>query len=195
MRNYENAKEKKIMKTEIEKNNKELKNASLLVVFGFLIMVLSMLLPFATAKEGYRDYLKTYAHEWEKAGMDKEDVMDVSLVEYIRVYTYAISMGVGEEIAMAFLVLVGIVFIMGIICVEGAVHKKPKGVIAADIIGALVYVFMCMDFVGRNVIGGDKYEFGYGIYVYGVAAIVIFLGAVIMIRTKKKNMLEEEKVN
>lgn len=186
------------MLTELEKNEKELKNASLLVVFGFLIMVLSMLLPFATANEDYyRSYLEKNADSWEikEVGITKGDAIDISVMEYIKTYAYAASQGVGEEIAMTFLVLIGIVLFMGIICAEGAIHKSPKGVIVADIIGGIVYVIMAMDFVGRGVIGGSKYKFGYGIYVYGVAFVVILFGAIIMIRTKKRMTLVDEKQN
>lgn len=176
------------MKTELEKNEKELKKAMLLIVFGFLIMVLSALLPFATANEEYRAYLQKNADMWEikEVGLTKGDSIDISIAEYIRMYSYAAGKGVGEEIAITFLVLIGIVIFMGILCVEGAVHKHPKGVIVADIISSIVYAVMAMDFVGRGVIGESRYKFGFGVYVYGVAIIVILMGAILMIRAGKQ---------
>lgn len=186
---------RKFMATDVEKKEKESKKASQLIIFGFLVMVLSILLPFASANEDYyKSYLERNADSWEveEVGLTKGDAIDVSLVEYIRVYSYAASNGVGEEIAVTFLVLIGFVLLMGIVCVEGAIHKKSKGVIVANIIGSIVYVVMAMDFVSRGVIGGSKYKFGFGVYVYGVAVVVILLGAILMMRAEKMVINNED---
>lgn len=72
----------------------------LITIIGAILMLLMLLLPYASATDDYEERLMKYEDEMyvEEIGMTNADAVDISLLEFVRMYSEAASQGMHKEI-------------------------------------------------------------------------------------------------
>ena len=82
----------------------------LITIIGAILMLLMLLLPYASATDDYEERLMKYEDVMyvEEIGMTNADIVDISLLEFLRIYSEAASQDMHKEISIACIVIISI---------------------------------------------------------------------------------------
>ena len=172
--------------------NTNTNNSKLLVPFiaamvGAILMILTIFMPYATAIDEQAENIKNNpdAIVYEELNMKATDIKDVSMVEYVNIYT-----NLGEQLfgnasfGMLYVVLLGLIVGFALLAAIFSFIKKPIAVIIFDILAFGVFSMQNFDYTDRGVIPSSSYDWGLGYYIFYVAAVLTLAGAVWMLVTK-----------
>ncbi len=169
---------------------------ALITIISSTLMLLVLLLPYASATEEYKEWLLEYADEnyMEGTSMTNKGAVHISLVEFMRMYIKMVSDEAYRETSIICVVIIGIFVIFSLLALFMSIKKKPIGIIVFDIFTVIVFRIIRFDFKDRGVIENNSYDWGIASYLGYLIGIVIFIGAVWMFIEKKKAMksIEEE---
>lgn len=167
--------------------DKKLLYPFLIMLIGALMLVLTLLLPFASATGDYREGLEEYSDSVfsEELDMTNAEAKDISLVEYARIYAVTAEMGVSKGVSVA-----GLVIIIGFGIFAGmtllfALLRKPIPAIIFNLLALAVFRITKWDFEDRGVVGNSSYDWGIGQYFCYIGGIVVIVGAVALLRSRK----------
>ena len=170
------------------KNTKKWKNPVLLTVLGALLMLLMVLLPFASADKEYKEHLKEYDDYYylEEIDMTNEDAIHISLVEYLRAYTYTAGEGIQKEISIICIVIIGLYMLLAVFTLIAAMCRKPIAVMIWDLLTLGIFWVIQFDFRDRGIVPNSKFDCGIAHYLTYVLGVVVFAGAVWLFIEKRK---------
>jgi hypothetical protein len=174
-------------------NEKNLKRIpEMMTVIGGILLLIMILLPFTSADKEYEEYLLKYKDNMylEEINMTNEDVVNISLVEYWRIYLEAYNQGINEDVSITCMILIGLYVGMSLITLLISLDKKLKGIIVFDLLTMGIFQIIRCDMEDRGVVG-YSYEWGIASYLTYVIGIIILVGAIWMIIMKKKEKLSK----
>lgn len=181
-----------------EKNNTALQSVgsknNLLLPFiaaliGSLMLILTLFLPFASAKDEYKEYLQEYSDKMyaEEINMTNGEAVHISLFEYGRMYAAAADLGMAESIAIACLVIISAFALFAILTTLFSVLKKPIAAIIFDLLAFGVFLLIKWDFRDRGVLPSNRYDWGIAEFICYIGIAVVIVGSILLLIAKIKN--------
>lgn len=160
----------------------------LITIIGAILMLLMLLLPYASATEDYEERLMKYEDEMyvEEIGMTNADAVNISLLEFVRIYSEAASQGMHKDISIACIVIISIFAGCAILTLLMTLIKKPIGIIIFDLLTMVAFKIICFDFKDRGVIPSSYFDWGIAHYLAYVIGVIIFAGAIWLFVEKRK---------
>lgn len=191
-------KNRKAIQEYIKSQKKKILLPSLIALIGALLLVVTIIVPFASATEDFEEYLEylddrdiEYGRE---LGMTNEEQIDLSLVEYAVGYARLAEQGWSEGIIYVCVIAIFCLFILlTTLCTS---LKKPIGIIIFDILSLGMFLLIQWDFDERGVVPGYHYDLGTAQYFCYLGFAVAMAGAIYLIVTKhnlKKEFLRSSK--
>ena len=169
--------------------NANMKSSKLWIPFmialvGTVLMAVTVFLPYATATDKQAENLQKYPDTvvYEGCDMTAEDMMNISMAEYAKVYTTLSEQLWGNSsyglFYAAFVVAIGVFSVLAVLftCL-----KKPIAVIIFDILAFGVFSLQNWDYTDRGVIPSSSYDWGIGYYLFYAAAAIALIGSVWML--------------
>lgn len=171
-------------------NNGQLKLiAGVATMVAALLLAVAFFLPYAAGVDEYRETLgATSANPYsETLGMSNEDLADISLFEYARIYSASGELGMPEEFALVYVPLTVAPAVLGTLTLLFAVLRKPIPSIVFSVLTVALTFFLNWDFEDRGVIPSDSYDWGIARWVYLAAGVVVIVCAVWQIVLRKQS--------
>lgn len=160
----------------------------LITIIGSVLMLLMLLLPFASATDDYSERLMKYEDEMyvEEIEMTNAEAVDISLFEFLKIYVEAANQGMHKEISIACIVIISIFAGMSVFMLITSLCKKPIGIIIFDLLALGAFKITCFDFEDRGVIPSSSYDWGIVSWLVYVIGVIVFAGAVWLFIEKRK---------
>lgn len=173
-------------------NNGQLKLiASVATMVAALLLVVAFFLPYAAGVDEYRETLGALSANpySEVLGMSNEDLADISLLEYARIYGASGELGMPEEFAAVYVPLTVAPAVLGALTLLFAVLRKPIPSILFSVLTVALTFLLNWDFEDRGVIPSDTYDWGVARWVYLAAGVAVIVCAIwqIVLRRQAKN--------
>lgn len=192
-------KNRKEIQEYIKSHKKKMLLPSIIALIGALLLVVTIIVPFASATEDFEEYLE-YLDDRDieygkELGMTNEEQIDLSLVEYAVGYARLAEQGWSEGIIYVCVIAIFCLFILLTILCTGL--KKPIGIIIFDILSLGMFLLIQWDFDERGVVPGYHYDLGTAHYFCYLGFAVALAGAIYLIATKrnlKKEFLRSSRV-
>ena len=167
---------------------RKMKLAWLIIVLGSLLLIAMLLLPFASATKEYKERLLDYPDQSyiEEISMTNKDAVNISLVEFARIYGVAIDQGISKDISIACIVVIAIFAGLSLITLLLSIFKKPIGIIIFNVLSLCAFGLIRFDFKDRGVIPNSSHNWGLANYMTYVVGAVIMAGAVWLFIEKRK---------
>lgn len=158
----------------------------LIVLIGALMLIITFFVPFASAKEEYREKLLKYPDSVysQEADMKNSDAVDISLPEFIKIDTAAADMGISEQTAIANMVLIIAFGVFAVLTLLFSILRKPIAIIIFDILSLGSMLLIKFDFEDRGIIPSSMYDWGIAQIICFIGIVIVAVGAVIMLVTK-----------
>lgn len=156
----------------------------IVAIVGNVLMLLCVFLPYASvAKDSpYREYADEMID-----GIRVGEMADPSMFKLATLYhRLEGKTASSSEIATIVTVLIAAIAIMAIIALIFACISKGVPALVFSIIGFLLFLALNWDFSDRGVVPSDDYSWGFGYYLFYVAALAAVVGAVWMIVAKHR---------
>lgn len=154
--------------------------APLVTVIAAALLVVAFFLPYASAVESRRETLMSAPDlvVSESLGMTSEDIADVSLFEYARVYSAASEFGYDEEYAMLYVPLISAVCVLSVLTLLFALLRKPVATVVFSVLTVALVQLLNWDFEARGVIPSSSYDWGVAKWAYLAAGVIVIAGAI-----------------
>ncbi len=176
-----------------EKNNTKDQKKRLMIPFvialaGSLVLIITLFLPFASAKDDYKEYLRKYSDDMfsEEIEMTNKEAINLSLFEYGRIYAKTAEMGIQKAMSITCLVAISIFAVLVILTTLFSLLKKPIVTIIFDLFSFGAFRLIMWDFNDRGVIPSRNYGWGIARYFCYIGAAVALVGAIYLLVTKLK---------
>lgn len=160
----------------------------IITIIGALLMLLMLLLPYASATEDYEERLMKYEDEMyvEEIGMKNADAVDISLFEFGRMYAEAARQGLHKEMSIVGIVIISIFAGCALLTLLMTLIRKPIGIIIFDLLTMGAFKIICFDFEDRGVIPSTSFDWGIVCYLVYVIGVIIFASAIWLFVEKRK---------
>lgn len=169
----------------------------LIMVIASSIILAAFFLPYASATEKNRASLKAYADEpyIQEIGMNNEDAINISLFEYIKIYSFTASSEQTKNISIVCLVLIALCIVFSLLTTVFSILKKPAAVIVFDLISLFLFFLLAWDFNDRGALPNKGYDLGLSYYIFYICTAIILVCAIWLlvkkIQEKKQNKITE----
>ena len=114
----------------------------------------------------------------ETLGMSNEDLADISLFEYARIYSAAGELGMGDAFAAVYVPFTVAPAVLGALTLLFAALRKPIPAIVFSALTIAMTFLLNWDFEDRGVIPSNSYDWGVAKWVYLAAGIAVVACAV-----------------
>lgn len=159
----------------------------LITLIGAVLLLVMLVLPYASAADEHKEFLTDHADSFyvEEIGMTNAEAVNISLVEYIRIYAEAVNQGLQKEASIACIVIISIFIGLSGITLLLALCRKPIGMIVSDLLALAAFGIIHFDFKDRGILPSHSYDWGIANYLTYVIGIVIAAGAVWLLIEKR----------
>lgn len=175
----------------IEKTNKKLQLSSFLILFGSILLVLTLFMPFASAKDDYKERLENNANEKysEELNMTNKEVINLSLLEYGKVYYGIYNMGINKEVCLVSFCTIAVLGVFIILTLIFSILKRPIAIMICSSLSLITFRILKWDFMDRNVVPSKFYDLGIATYFCYIGIIITVISAIILliIKVREKN--------
>lgn len=174
------------------KETKKWVSPRLITVIGALLLLVMMILPFASAEKEYKERLKKYEDKYyvKEIEMTNKEAVNLSLVEFMKVYIYMAgdesSGTTSKQIAILCVGLISAYGAFALFTLLLALKRKPIGVILFDLLTMGVLWLIQFDFRDRRMIPSNRYHGGMAYYLAYVVGVAVLVGAVWLFVEKRK---------
>lgn len=174
-------------------NTKKMKVTFIATVILSLLLIVTLFLPFASATDSNREQLlKNPEYEnVEIASLTNADMTEVSLFEYVKVYSYMAKNDILKSVSIVCMSIVIAFAVLSVITLLFSILRKPIAIIIFDVLAMINFLVIRFDFSDRGVIPSSSYNWGYANYIVFILGALILAGAIIMligkIQEKRKN--------
>lgn len=157
-----------------------------IMLLGALLLLGTLLLPYASASQEQRDYLNEYSEKEyvKEVGMTNRDAVDISLVEFLKIYKNALQQGIHKETSITCIVIIVIFLVLTLLTLLFTLLKKPIASIIFVSLSLGVFRIIHFDFEDRGVIPSSSYDWGMANYVAYIGGVVLIVAAIWMIVEK-----------
>ncbi|MBQ4119319.1 MAG: hypothetical protein IJD45_02895 [Clostridia bacterium] len=165
----------------------------ILAVFGSLLMIITLFLPFSTATEDFKAEINKNPEYviYEDIDLKAKDVVNRSMVDYAQVYSTMTSRLFAGNEGVIYVGIVGAIGIFALIGLISALFRKATPTIIFTILSFFVFAFLGFDFYHRGEIPSESYNWGFGYYIFYVATVITVIGAIWLFAMKHKNKTHE----
>lgn len=174
-----------------EKNEQLKLIAGVATMVAALLLVVAFFLPYAAGVDEYRETLGAMSANpySETLGMSNEDLADISLFEYARIYSASGELGMPEEFALVYVPLTVAPAVLGVLTLLFAVLRKPIPTSVFAVLTVALTFLLNWDFEDRGIIPSDTYDWGIARWVYLATGVVVIACAIwqIVLRKQEKN--------
>lgn len=172
--------------------NGQLRNVA--VVMGIVaaaMLVVAFFLPYASAVDDYRETLGSISDNpySEIVGMSNGDIADLSLAEYVRIYSAAEELGMPELFATIYVPVMVAPVALSALCLLFSALRKPVPMIVFSALIVATILLLSWDFEDRGVIPSSNYDWGVAKWVYllaGIAVVACAVWQIVLRRQSKK---------
>lgn len=168
---------------------KNLTISKLIAVFGAILMLACIFLPYASAIGEHKVMLTENSDEvvYQALNITAGDMIHVSMFQYANLYNQLSDQIFGSTSAgVLYIVLVALMGGFALIAALFALGKKPIAVLIFSLLSYGIFSIHNWDFTDRGVVPNANYGWGVGYYLFFGAAIATFIGAVWMVVAKIK---------
>lgn len=167
---------------------KRMRYPVLITIIGAVLMLLMLILPYASANKDHKERLMKYKDKMyvEEIGMTNADVVDISLFEFGRIYAEAANQGLHKEVSIVCVVVISFFAVFSVFTLLMSLIKKPIGIILFDLMTMGVFKLICFDFEDRGVLPSSTYNRGIVFYLVYVIGLIILAGAIWLFIEKRK---------
>lgn len=174
----------------MSENNGQMRTiASVATIVAALLLVVAFFLPYASGTQEFREGLSSMAANpySETLGMSNEDLADISLFEYVRIYSASGELGMGDAFAAVYVPLTVAPVVLGVLTLLFAALRKPIPSVVFSVLTVALTFLLNWDFEDRGVIPSSNYDWGIARWVYLVAGVVVIACAVWQIVLRKQS--------
>lgn len=160
----------------------------LMTFIGSVLLLAMILLPYASAKDDYKEQLKSDPENYfvSEIKMTNASAVNISLLEYGRIYAETARQGVYREVSIICMVLIALFAFFSLLTVLMSLLKKATGTMIFDLLALAVFWLIHFDYADRGVLPNDSYGWGIANYFTYIAGIAVAIGAVWLFLEKKK---------
>lgn len=175
-----------------ESKSKKLLYPFLAMLIGSLILIVTIFMPFSSAKGDYKKGLEALPETVidKELDMTNKDAVNISLFEYARIYSAAAKTGGNNEARTISIICIVLIAAFGAFAVLTLLFSLLKKPIAAIIFNLLAFIVFCVtkwDFKDRGVIPNFNYDWGIAQYICYIGIIIVMVGAVAFLVLKNKD--------
>lgn len=180
----------------LEKAKKRMRIPYIVTIIGTLLLLLMVFLPYASATEEYKERLlkNPEAQYIEEIEMTNKDAVNISLFEYIQLYTEAKNQGMNKNICVFVISIIGIFAGLSAITFILALCKKPVVTMIFNVLAFSVLRLIRFDFKDRGVMPNNHYNWGI-VNLMGIIITVVIIGMEIWFLLAMKNYRRLEYAN
>lgn len=174
----------------MSENNGQMRTiASVATIVAALLLVAAFFLPYASGTQEFREGLSSMtANPYsETLGMSNEDLADISLFEYVRIYSASGELGMGDAFAAVYVPLTVAPVVLGVLTLLFAVLRKPVPAVVFSVLSVALTFLLNWDFEDRGVIPSSSYGWGIARWVYLVAGVAVIACAIWQIVLRKQS--------
>ena len=174
----------------MSENNGQMRTiASMVTIVAALLLVVAFFLPYASGTQEFREGLSSMtANPYsETLGMSNEDLADISLFEYVRIYSASGELGMGDAFAAVYLPLTVAPAVLGVLTLLFAALRKPIPSVVFSALAVALTLLLNWDFEDRGVIPSSSYDWGIARWVYLVAGVAVIACAIWQIVLRKRS--------
>lgn len=159
-----------------------------ITLIGTTLLLAMILLPYASAKGDYKEYLKSSPNDYyvSEIKMTNAAAVNISMLEYGRIYAETARQGVYKEISIICIVLIVLFAFFSLLALLMSLLKKPVGIIIFDFLALAIFWLMHFDYADRGVLPTDSYGWGMANYLTYIIGIVVAIGAAWLFVEKRK---------
>lgn len=159
------------------------------MLIGSLLLITTLIVPFASAIEDYKEYLQENPDGiyLEELDMTNEEAIHISLFEFGKIYTKIAELDISRNSrvnSIITLVLIIAFAIFAILTTLFSALKKPIAAILFNLFSLILFRLIVVDFDDKGVILRNGYGWGIAQYFCYIGVSVVFLGAICMLITK-----------
>ncbi len=179
-------------KMELVQSADQKKNANAKKIIGFLavllgsiLLLVTLFLPFASSTGEYREYLEknpdtAYVGDMQ---MKNSDVVDISLLEFGRIYLSAMGNPITGPLATVCFIMISVFALFALMTTLFSILKKPIPLIIFDVLTFAVFNLIRWDFGDRGVMRSG-YNWGMAQYFFYIGAALALAGAIVLLAAK-----------
>lgn len=168
----------------------------LISLIGAILLFAMILLPYASAKGDYKEYLKNAPNDYyvSEIKMTNAEAVNISMLEYGRIYAETARQGVYKEISIICIVLIALFTFFSLLTLLMSLLKKAIGIIIFDFLALAIFWLMHFDYAGRGALPTDLYGWGMVNYLTYIIGIAVAIGAAwLLVEKRKIKSLEKSK--
>lgn len=154
---------------------------------GVIMLIAAFFLPYAAAESDYKEWLADHGDGMyaEEIGMTNSDAINISPLEFLRIYIYGASNSVrNKAVSVECVVMLSLIAGFTLLCTLFATLRKPVPLMIFDIFTLATLSMMNFDLEYRGIIPNSNYNWGAAKYIYFIGFAVTFVGAVWLLITK-----------
>ena len=173
----------------MSENNGQLRTiAGVATIVAALLLVVAFFLPYAAGTQEFREGLSSMSTNpySETLGMSNDDLADISLFEYARIYSASDELGMGDAFAAVYVPLMVAPAVLGVLTLFFAALRKPIPSIVFSVLAVAPTFLLNWDFEDRGVIPSSSYDWGIARWVYLVAGVAVIVCAIWQIVLRKQ---------
>lgn len=174
----------------MSENNGQMRTiASVATIAAALLLVVAFFLPYAAGTQEFREGLNSMSVNpySETLGMSNEDLADISLFEYVRIYSASGDLGMGDAFAAVYVPLTVAPAVLGVLTLLFAALRKPIPSVVFSMLTVALTLLLNWDFEDRGVIPSSNYDWGIARWVYLAAGIAVIACAVWQIVLRRQS--------
>lgn len=160
----------------------------LITLIGAILLLAMILLPYASAKGDYKEYLKSSPNDYyvSEIKMTNAAVVNISMLEYGCIYVETARQGIYKEISIICIVLIALFAFFSLLTLLMSLLKKSIGIIIFDFFALGIFWLMHFDYAARGVLPTNSYGWGIVNYLTYIIGIVVGIGAAWLFVEKRK---------
>lgn len=168
--------------------NSKMKVTFIATVIASLVIIVTLFLPFASATESNREQLLENSElgSLVDTGLTNEDLTDVSLFEYVRVYSYLAENEYTRAVAIVCISTIIAFAFFAVMTFLFSILKKPIAIIIFDVLTMLDFLIIRFDYSSRGVVPSRSYNWGFANYIIIIFGLLVLAGAIVMLVEKRK---------
>lgn len=171
---------------------KSFSKAVLIMLIGSLLLIATLFMPFASAKDDHKEYLQEYLDEMFSVEYDmtNEEAINISLFDFGKLYTQT-----GDSTDIIYVLIIAAFAVFAILTLLFSLLRKPVATIIFTLLSFGIFRIIIWDFTDRGVISSIYYDLGIAQYFCYVGAVIVLIGAIYLLRMKRKLKKENTTVD
>lgn len=160
----------------------------IMTLIGSVLLLVMILLPYASAKDDYKKYLKNNPNDFyvDEIKMTNASAINISMLEYSRIYAETARQGIYREVSILCIILISLFALFSLLTLIMSFFKKSIGIIIFDFLALVIFWLIHFDFADRGVLPNNSYKWGIANYLTNIVGILVIVGAVWLFVEKRK---------